>query len=139
MSIPESVLQSVETVEEHYSAGDFIFKENDRPAFYYQLIHGEVKLASYRSSGSEVVHETVSGGSCFGESMLILDKPYPVSAIAVTDCTVRKMGKDQFFQLMKDQPVFFIDLASSLSGRLGDKMKISAKTNTDIDQNAEEV
>jgi len=46
MSIPESVLQSVETVEEHYSAGDFIFKENDRPAFYYQLIHGEVKLAS---------------------------------------------------------------------------------------------
>ena len=75
MSIPESVLQSVETVEEHYSAGDFIFKENDRPAFYYQLIHGEVKLASYRSDGSEVVHETVSGGSCFGESMMILDKP----------------------------------------------------------------
>lgn len=59
MSIPESVLQSVETVEEHYRAGDFIFKENDRPAFYYQLIHGEVKLASYRSGGSEVVHETV--------------------------------------------------------------------------------
>lgn len=132
-------MQSVETVEEHYIAGDFIFKENDRPAFYYQLIQGEVKLASYRSDDAEAVQEMVSGGSCFGESMLILDKPYPVSAIALTDCTVRKMGKDQFFQLMKDQPEFFIDLASSLSGRLGDKMKMSAKTNTDINQNAEEV
>ncbi|MDR6403250.1 MULTISPECIES: Crp/Fnr family transcriptional regulator [Chryseobacterium] len=135
MSIQERLLHSVEAIEEHYNAGDYIFREDGTPQFYYQIVDGEVKLNSYSEDGKEFIQNILSGNACFGESMLILGKPYPVNAVAITKSTILKIGRDQFFQLLQGHPHIFLDMYKTLSEKTSEKMVLMQKI---TGKNAEE-
>jgi len=135
MSIQKSLLHSVQAIEEQYTAGDYIFREEAIPQFYYQIVTGEVKLNSYKEDGKEFIQEILSDNSCFGESMLILGKPYTVNAVALTKCSVLKIGRDQFFRLLQDNPAVFLDMYTTLSERTSEKLVLMQKISG---QNAEE-
>ncbi|MCQ9634276.1 Crp/Fnr family transcriptional regulator [Chryseobacterium sp. WG14] len=135
MSIQKSLLHSVQAIEEQYTAGDYIFREEAIPQFYYQIVTGEVKLNSYKEDGKEFIQEILSDNSCFGESMLILGKPYTVNAVALTKCSVLKIGRDQFFRLLQDNPAIFLDMYTTLSERTSEKLVLMQKISG---QNAEE-
>jgi len=135
MPIQERLLHSVEAIEEYYNAGDYIFREEANPQFYYQILKGEVKLNSYKEDGKEFIQNILSDNSCFGESMLILGKPYPVNAVALTKCTILKVGRDQFFQLLQNHPTIFMDMYTSLSEKTTEKMVLMQKISS---KNAEE-
>ncbi|MDQ0780539.1 Crp/Fnr family transcriptional regulator [Chryseobacterium sp. W4I1] len=135
MSIQKSLLHSVQAIEEQYTAGDYIFREEAIPQFYYQIVTGEVKLNSYKEDGKEFIQEILSDNSCFGESMLILGKPYTVNAVALTKCNVLKIGRDQFFRLLQDNPAIFLDMYTTLSERTSEKLVLMQKISG---QNAEE-
>jgi len=136
MSIQERLLQSVQATEEHYGAGDYIFREDSVPQFYYQIVTGEVKLNSYKEDGREFIQNILSSNACFGESMLILGKPSPVNAVALTKCTILKVAKDQFFQLLENNPAIFEDLYKVLSERTSEKMVLMNKITS---ENADEL
>lgn len=135
MSIQKSLLHSVQAIEEQYTAGDYIFREEAIPQFYYQIVTGEVKLNSYKEDGKEFIQEILSDNSCFGESMLILGKPYTVNAVALTKCSILKIGRDQFFRLLQDNPAIFLDMYTTLSERTSEKLVLMQKISG---QNAEE-
>ena len=135
MSIQKSLLHSVQAIEEQYTAGDYIFREEATPQFYYQIVKGEVKLNSYKEDGKEFIQDILSENSCFGESMLILGKPYTVNAVAFTKCTILKIGREQFFQLLQDHPEIFLDMYTTLSERTSEKLVLMQKISS---QNAEE-
>lgn len=135
MSIQKSLLHSVEAIEEQYNAGDYIFREEATPQFYYQIVTGEVKLNSYKEDGKEFIQDILSENSCFGESMLILGKPYTVNAVALTKCTVLKISRDQFFQLLQDNPTIFLDMYTALSEKTTEKLVLMQKISS---KNAEE-
>ncbi|MDQ0595087.1 CRP/FNR family cyclic AMP-dependent transcriptional regulator [Chryseobacterium ginsenosidimutans] len=135
MSIQERLLHSVEAIEEHYNAGDYIFREEATPQFYYQIVTGEVKLNSYKEDGKEFIQNILSDNSCFGESMLILGKPYPVNAVALTKCTILKVGRDQFFQLLQEHPEIFLDMYKTMSEKTSEKIVLMRKITS---ENAEE-
>lgn len=135
MSIQKSLLHSVQAIEEQYTAGDYIFREEATPQFYYQIVKGEVKLNSYKEDGKEFIQDILSENSCFGESMLILGKPYTVNAVALTKCTILKIGREQFFQLLQDHPEIFLDMYTTLSERTSEKLVLMQKISS---QNAEE-
>lgn len=127
MSIEEGLLRSVQYSEEHYGVGDYIFREDAVPQFYYQILTGEVKLNSYKEDGKEFIQNILTAGSCFGESMLILEKPSPVNAVALTKCIVLKLAKDQFFKLLENKPALFQDLYKVLSERTSEKIVLMNK------------
>jgi len=135
MSIQESLLHSVEAIEEQYNAGDYIFREEATPQFYYQIVKGEVKLNSYKEDGKEFIQNILSDHSCFGESMLILGKPYPVNAVALTKCVILKVGRDQFFQLLQENPGIFMDMYKTMSEKTSEKIVLMEKISG---KNAEE-
>ncbi|MFP3598583.1 Crp/Fnr family transcriptional regulator [Chryseobacterium sp. SIMBA_029] len=135
MSIQNGLLHSVQAIEEHYSAGDYIFREESTPLFYYQIVTGEVKLNSYKEDGKEFIQDILSDNSCFGESMLILGKPYTVNAVALTKCTVLKISRDQFFQLLQEHPDNFLNMYTALSEKTTEKLVLMQKISS---QNAEE-
>lgn len=135
MSIQESLLHSVQAIEEHYNAGDYIFREGATPQFYYQIVTGEVKLNSYKEDGKEFIQDILSENSCFGESMLILGKPYTVNAISLSKCIVLKIGREQFFQLLQENPDIFIDMYPTLSEKTSERLVLMQKISS---QNAEE-
>lgn len=124
MSTQKGLLSSLQAIEEHYSAGDYIFREDAVLQFYYEILAGEVKLNSYKEDGKEFIQDILSANECFGEAMLILGKPSPVNAVALTACIIRKISRDQFFQLLKDQPDVFRHMYESLSAKTSEKMQL---------------
>ncbi|MCY0967879.1 Crp/Fnr family transcriptional regulator [Chryseobacterium wangxinyae] len=124
MAIEETLLRNFNATEEHYNEGDVIFSESSVPEYYYQIVTGEVKLNSFSDKGKEFIQNIISGKSCFGESMLILGKPYPVNAVALSDCTVLKLASKEFFVLLRDHPGVFVDMYSRLADNTFEKQKL---------------
>ena len=127
MSIKRKLLHSVGAVEEHYYAGDYIFREDGTPQFYYQIVNGDVKLNNYSSDGKEFIQNILSGDSCIGESMLFLQKPYPVNAVALTNCTILKVCRAEFLNLMDIYPQIAIDMCKALSEKTYNKFVLMNK------------
>jgi len=115
MPLEDCLLLSAGAFEEQYSTGDFIFREDGTPQFFYKITEGEVKVNNYSDEGKELIQNMLSPGACFGESMLILGRPYPVNAIALTRCTVLKLGKENFLNLLKTDGAVSFELCTALS------------------------
>ncbi len=131
MSITPRLLHSVGATEECFNVGDYIFREDGTPQFYYQIEEGEIKLNSYNNEGKEFIQNIVSPGQCFGESMLFLEKPYPVNAIALTECKILKICREKFLTLLDIYPNIALDICNALSETTYNKFvlmrKISSK------------
>ena len=127
MSINPQIMHSAGAIEQHYYAGDYIFREDSSPQFYYQIIEGNVKLCNFSNDGKEFIQNIFSGGSCFGESMLLLGKPYPVDAIALTDSTLLKINREGFIHLMGTSPEIAIDVCTALSEKTYNKFVLMRK------------
>lgn len=114
MPIQEDILHSAGAVREHFNAGDYIFREGDRPLYYYQILIGNVKLNRY-IDGKEFIQDELSDNHSIGEAMLILGKAYPLNAVALSDCTVLKISTEHFFHLLHLHPHIFLDIYSALA------------------------
>lgn len=127
MSIREDLLHAIGATEEHYSAGDYIFRESTMPQFYYQVLTGEVKLNNYMDDGKEFIQNILRKEESFGISMLFIHKVYPVNAVAISKCIIIKVHKESFFKLLEDQPNLYLEVFKSLSERLYKKFVLMRK------------
>jgi len=132
MSIRPELLHSAGASEEHYIAGNYIFREDSAPQFYYQIITGNVKLNNYSSDGKEVIQNILSDGACFGEAMVFLDKKYPINAIALTECYIIRLSREKFIDLLHSNPETALQICNTLSEKTYRKLvlmrKISSKS-----------
>lgn len=118
MVIDENILFSAGAEIRDYKPTENIFSEGDAPHYYYQIITGEVKLNNYNEEGKEFIQNFLSVGQSCGESILFIDKPYPMNAEAVTDCSVLRLHKSAFFNLLNKSPKLCMEVSSFLSQRL---------------------
>ncbi|REC47308.1 Crp/Fnr family transcriptional regulator [Chryseobacterium pennipullorum] len=118
MVINESILYSAGAEIKNYRPTEFIFKEGDGSYFYYQIVKGDVKLNNYDQDGKEFIQNILSEGQSCGESILFIDKNYPMNAEAMTDCSILKLCKQKFFRLLTEYPEIYMDICTWLSQRL---------------------
>jgi CRP-like cAMP-binding protein len=127
MSIKENILHSIGATEENYNSGDYIFRENGSPQFYYQIIEGDVKLNNYNSDGKEFIQNILTCEDAFGEEMLFTEKAYPMNAIALSQCTIIKICKTTLFSYLTKYPNLYIEVCKSISERLQRKFVLMQK------------
>ncbi|QIY90096.1 Crp/Fnr family transcriptional regulator [Chryseobacterium gallinarum] len=118
MVINESILHSAGAEVKEYHPTENLFCEGDSPHYYYQIITGEVKLNNYDEEGKEFIQNILSKGQSCGESILFIDKPYPMNAEAITECSVLKLSKSAFFALLNESSELCMEVNSFLSERL---------------------
>ncbi|AZA89361.1 cAMP regulatory protein [Chryseobacterium nakagawai] len=118
MVIDENILRSAGAEVRDYKPTENIFQEGDPPNYYYQIITGEVKLNNYNEEGKEFIQNFLSEGQSCGESILFINKPYPMNAEAVTDCSILRLPKAAFFNLLSTSPKLCMEVTSFLSQRL---------------------
>lgn len=118
MVIKEEILQSVGAITRRYRPAEIIFSEGDIPNYYYQIVTGDVKLNNYNDEGKEIIQTLLEDGQSIGESLLFMDKPYPINAVALTSCTILRVPKTVFFDLLKLYPEICLDMNKLLSQRL---------------------
>lgn len=130
MVIKEEILHSVGASIKNYRPSEIIFNEGDPPNYYYQIITGEVKLNNYNDEGKEVIQTLLEDGQSIGESLLFMDKPYPINAIAITNCKILKLPKCIFLDLLKIYPEICLDMNKLLSQRLYFKLIMTQNLGT---------
>lgn len=97
---------------------EVIFEEGTFPAFYYQIIEGEVKMNNFTEDGKEFIQNIFTQGQSFGEPPLFIDEPYPANAVAITPSVLMQISKNAFYSLLNQYPEVSFAINKSLARRL---------------------
>lgn len=118
MVIDEDILYSMGAIIKTYSPSESIFNEGDLPSYYYQIVDGDVKLNNYNEEGKEIIQSLMGNGQSIGESLLFMDKVYPINAVAITSSKILRLSKVTFLNILKLYPEICFDLFECISQRL---------------------
>jgi CRP-like cAMP-binding protein len=118
MIIDEEILSSAGAGLKQYHPEETIFHEGSMPLYYYQIVDGEVKANNYNTDGKEFIQNIFFQGQSFGESLLFGDRKYPMNAVAVSQCTIIRLYKDDFLRLLEKDPQLYFDFCKGLSDSL---------------------
>ncbi|MEG2079569.1 MAG: Crp/Fnr family transcriptional regulator [Chryseobacterium sp.] len=118
MKLDEKLLISFGAEIIRYAAGDFIFEEEASPSYYYQILKGSIKENNYNELGNEFIQNILGDSQSFGDSFLFLNKKYNINAVALSDCEILRLKKDDFFSLIDQHPKISVDTNKCLSQRL---------------------
>ena len=77
--------------------GASIFHRGDACTGFHIVVFGQVKLSFTSAQGVEKVVEIVQQGQSFGEAMMFLEKPYVVSAQALSSSLLLHVSKSTIF------------------------------------------
>lgn len=116
--ILENLLISFGAEMKHYKTGEIIFREEEIPMHYYQIRKGKIKLNNYTEEGKEFIQNIFSNGHSFGESLLFVEHPYPMNAVAIEDSSVFRMPKSSFLNLIQTNPEISLSIYQCLAERI---------------------
>ncbi|MDD4882641.1 MAG: Crp/Fnr family transcriptional regulator [Gallionellaceae bacterium] len=106
------------TREYRVRRNEVVFQKGDQPEGMHIVIMGQVKLSIPSTQGAEKVVHLAGPGHTFGEAVVFLDKPYPVSAIATQDSLVLLVLKSTLESALDESPTLSRKMLASLSIRL---------------------
>ena len=102
--------------------GASIFHRGDPCTGFHIVVFGQVKLSFTSTQGVEKIVEVVQEGQSFGEAMMFLDKPYVVSAQALSNSLLLHVSKSVIFGEMERDHGIMRKLLCSLALRTHDLM-----------------
>jgi CRP-like cAMP-binding protein len=116
--IGEDLLKSFGGELIHFNEKEIIFKQGDQPLFYYQIVKGKVKENNYSQDGKEFIHNILGDEQSLGDSMLFVDKKYPINAETLQPTTIIKLPKQNFLKLLEAHHEISIQISECMSQRL---------------------
>lgn len=125
LAIHSDILITWGAVYRRYKKGEIIFKEDGIALFYHQLEEGHVKMVNCNDQGKEFIQGMFDAGESFGEPPLFCDATYPASAIAETDCTVLRLRKESFLEILREDAQALMEFTRTLCKRLQLKAIVS--------------
>ncbi len=98
--------------------GEVLFRHGEPSSGFYAVVHGRVKLAAPAAHGRQRLSAIVDAGRSFGEAIMFLEKPYIVSAAALTDALVLHIAKETVFAELERNPGFARRVITTLAAKL---------------------
>ncbi|ADZ69019.1 Crp/Fnr family transcriptional regulator [Polymorphum gilvum] len=96
-----------------FDRGATIFLQGERANAIYIVADGWVKLFRIAPNGTEAVVGVFTKGSSFGEAVAFRHDVYPVSAEAVTDCTLIRIEADAILRMITERPEIAVSILSA--------------------------
>lgn len=105
-SLPAEVTDKVLSgaTSRRYERGETIFLQGEEARAIHIVIDGWIKLYRIAQNGNEAVVNVFTRGHSFGEAVAFRQGNYPVSAEAVSDCTLLAVSASGFVSIMKREP-----------------------------------
>lgn len=118
--LAESELAQISGGCREYRVGknELIFHKGDVAEGMHVVVMGQVKLSLPSSQGMEKVVHMCGPGSTFGEAVVFLDKPYPVTAQATSESLLLLVSKRVMLDAMDTNTLLCRKMMASLSSRL---------------------
>jgi CRP/FNR family transcriptional regulator, dissimilatory nitrate respiration regulator len=106
------------TTRRRLRSGETLFRQGEPSTGFYAVVHGRIVLVARSAAGRERVSAIVEAGRSFGEAIMFLEKPYIVSAKALSDALVLHIAKDTIFAELQRNPGFGRRVIATLSAKL---------------------
>ena len=106
------------TRERKLDKAECLFRKGEMPAGFYVVVYGQVKLTVTSPGGVEKVVDILGPRQSFGEAVMFMDFPYPVSAEALADTLLLHISRDVIFDLLARDPQLARQMLAGLSARL---------------------
>ncbi|HJW16948.1 MAG TPA: response regulator [Flavisolibacter sp.] len=87
-----------------YKKKQIIFSEGNRPTRLYYIQKGKVKIIKSNDEGKELVVNLFNEGDFFGYTALLEGNSYKASAVAIEECEIAEIPKEEFEELMNTNP-----------------------------------
>ncbi|HEY6880979.1 MAG TPA: Crp/Fnr family transcriptional regulator [Polyangiales bacterium] len=98
--------------------GVVLFHKGDPMRGMFVVVYGQIKLSVQSESGQEKVVELIGPGQSFGEAMMFLNRPYPVTAQALDDSMLLDIPKTSIDAMLDGDPLFARRMLAGMSMRL---------------------
>lgn len=116
-------------------AGDVIFHAGDMGDCLYIVRSGEVELYVKDTTGQKIVLTTVEKNELFGELSMLDARPRSATSIALVDCELLLLDRDDLLLLFKKQPDAALNMLAAMSGML---RKVDRLLQTRVSRNVNE-
>ncbi len=100
------------------SKGEYLFYEGENPRGMFILAKGAVKIFKYSTEGREQVLTVEKPVGIIAELPLLDGQPYPANALALEDCCMLLIPKDEFLRIVQKRPELALAIIKNLSIRL---------------------
>lgn len=101
-----------------YQKGQVVFSQGDPANRMFLLKAGRVKLSKITAEGQEITLDIRKAGDFLGESMLIEEANYPLSAWCLEDTLVCGFTRGGFEKLILENPNIGLTVIKNLSNRI---------------------
>jgi CRP/FNR family transcriptional regulator, dissimilatory nitrate respiration regulator len=95
--------------------GTVVFNEGEPCRGFYIVESGAVKIYKESPDAREHVLHVAVPGDCFGEAALFLGMGYPASAAAVQESSLILLRRDEFLEIIKQDPEVSLRLMASMA------------------------
>ncbi len=115
-SLPEDTAQEVLDASswQHFERGETIFLQGEPASAIHVVADGWVKLFRISPNGTEAVVSVITRGHGFGEAVAFRGQPYPVTAEAVTECTLLQIPAAALISMMNERPEICLSVLGSV-------------------------
>lgn len=103
---------------ELYEKGAEIFAEGDPSEDFFFVVTGRVKVYKLTPTGRQVILEIMGTGDPFGAVATFEARPFPATAVALSDTVCLRIPRARFFELLEQYPTLVRGLLVGLTARL---------------------
>lgn len=95
--------------------GSFLFIQGDKATGFFVLLSGRVRIFKSSPDGREYTLHQIIPGQMFAEAAIFHGDTYPANAVAVEDGEVVFCPKEEFLQLLRQNPQISLKIIGGLS------------------------
>lgn len=118
LSEPQKKSISQIAKEINVDRGQSIFSEGDKCEGFYAIITGQVRVYKLSVEGKEQILHMFGPGEIFGEVPVFLGKHFPANACATAKSHLIFIPREDFKDLIHDDPSFAMSMLAIMSQRL---------------------
>jgi len=116
---PESIARIAQDVRDFRPMkGEVLFNRGDECRGMHLVLVGQIKLSFISPHGQEKIVEIIRPNHIFGEAVMFMERPYVVSAQALTDSWLLFFPKTTIFNELERDPLLARKMLAGLSMRL---------------------
>jgi len=118
--LDDTALNYLFTVGEirRYKRGEVVFLESELADYFYLILEGRIKISRLNREGKEVVIAILCPGNFFGDMAILDGLPRSTDAIVEEKAAVLAVREEDFYTLLKDNPLVAIEMLKELASRI---------------------
>jgi SulP family sulfate permease len=123
----EHELSALERCSVHldYKKGQKVFEAHTAGNELMLISKGQVKITLDLHSGNKLHLSTMGQGQFFAEMSFIDGRPHSADAVAMEDCTIIRISRESFKELVRNDPLMEASILRSITLALADRLRHS--------------